>query len=126
MSYNLRLVEYFTSEFYQFEVTDLSHLAAPNFTFTINASEPMPFKVFEKRRRFLFLNSAIKHGEFTSTNDKDFYATVEIITLEGDVARGQIMFSVVDRLVQQVDANYDFTKQEFSNFFDTLFENFDG
>lgn len=125
MSYNHRLVDYFTSEFYQFEITDLSHLAAPTFTFTINGSEPKLFDEFEKRRRYLFLNSSIKHGEFSSPDDKSFYASVEILTLEGDVAKGVIMFHVDGRLLQRVDVNYDFTQEEFDKFFDDLFKDYD-
>lgn len=124
MSYNQRLVDYFTSEFYQFEVTDLAHLASPTFTFVINASEPKSFDEFEKRRRFLFLISGIKHGPFTSTDDESFYATVEILTLEGEKANGVIMFNIRDGLVQRVDVKYDFTEEEFANFFDALFENY--
>lgn len=124
MTYNLSLVEYFTSEFYQFEVTSLSHLAANSFTFTINASAPMDFEEFARRRRFLFLNSAISHGEFKSTDDKSFYASVEILTLEGTRAIGKIMFNVKDRLLQRVEVNYNFTENEFKAFFDALFKDY--
>ena len=124
MTYNRRLVEYFTSEFYQFEVTNLAHLAAPNFFFTINSSAPMDFKEFEGRRRFLFLNAAISHGQFKSANDTDFYASVEILTLEDERAIGEIMFSVKEGLLQKVDVNYNFTKAEFKIFFDALFKNY--
>lgn len=124
MTYNQRLVDYFTSEFYQFEVTNLAHLAAPDFFFTINSSAPMNFEEFEGRRRFLFLNAAISHGQFKSTNDTDFYASVEILTLEGERAIGEITFSIKDGLLQKVDANYNFTKQEFKIFFDALFKNY--
>uniref|UniRef100_A0A2A4Z676 SnoaL-like domain-containing protein n=1 Tax=OCS116 cluster bacterium TaxID=2030921 RepID=A0A2A4Z676_9PROT len=125
MTYNSRLVDYFTSEFYQFEVTNLAHLAAPDFIFTINSSAPMKFEEFEGRRRFLFLNAAISHGEFKSTDDAHFFASVEILTLEGDRAIGEIMFNVNDDgLLQKVDVNYEFTKAEFKTFFDALFKNY--
>ena len=124
MTQNQRLVDYFTNEFYQFEVTSLSHSASPYFTFTINSSAPMDFKEFSNRRRFLFLNAAITHGQFYAIDDMNFYANVEILTLEGDRVSGNIMFQIKDDLLQKVEVNYDLTEEEYRLFFDALFENY--
>lgn len=125
MSYNLRLVEYFISEFYQFEVTDLSHLAAPTFAFTVNGSEPRLFDEFEKRRRYLFHHSCIKHGEFSSSDDKSFFASFEVLTLEGDAVQGAIMLQVDRQLLQRVDVNYDLAQEDFDKFYNYLFKDYD-
>lgn len=125
MSCNQRLVDYFISEFYQFDVTDLSHLAASTFTFVINGGEPKLFDEFEKRRRYLFLNASIKHGEFSSPDGKSFYGSLEISTLEGAVAKGVIMFNVDEQLLQKVELNYDLTQEKFVEFFSYLFKDYD-
>lgn len=124
MSYNKSVVEYFTSEFYQFEKTELEHLVSASFSFTINGSDAMDFKEFSSRREHLFLNASIIHGEFVSTDDINFLAPVSITNLSAERVDGEINFKIENTLLERVDVNYHLTQIEYKNFFSKLFKDY--
>ena len=84
----------------------------------------MNFQKFSDRRLHLFLTANTTHGEFSTKDNTNFIADIEITTLDNVSYGGVIAFKVEDDLLQRVDVNYNLDKDEFKIFQEKLFKNF--
>lgn len=122
MSQNLRLVEYFSSEFYRSHTLDLAHIASTTFEFSVNSGPTKNFEEYAKRTAKLNKKANLIIGEFTSEDDIHFHASFET-KLDCKVsASGKCMFKVSRGLLERVNIDYDMTKEEFEIFNQLLFK----
>ena len=122
MSQNLRLVEYFTSEFYLGHLLDLSHIASPTFTFTVNSSPPENFEEYAKRTSALNRNGKLIIGKFTSEDDIHFHTNSVTKLNIGVSASCKLIFMVSRGLLERVNINYDMPNEEFQIFNQLIFK----
>lgn len=122
MSQNLRLAEYFTSEFYKNKTHQLAHIASPNFEFVLNNRGKKNFEEYAIRTTLVGRKSDIEIGEFTSTDDHLFKAACTITKDDGSTASGQMKLHVDHGLLQKVQLDYDLTTDEYLEFEKTMID----
>lgn len=120
MTKHARLVEFFVNEFYQYKLTDLSHLVATNFTFVVNSKPMVSYEVFKMQAATFFSNTSVRHGSFTSPDDARFYSSIEVTTYDHDLLRGEIMYVIENNLVQKIVLNYELTGADFDKFHSSI------
>lgn len=110
MSQNLRLVEYFSSNFYLNHTINLAHIASPSFVFRVNGGDKLDFKAFSLRRKLLSQNGKLSIGDISSDDDTTFYADFVAIINSGEEATGNCTFRVKNDLIERVEINYHLSK----------------
>lgn len=118
MSQNLRLVNYFVSEFYRNRMIELEHVTSPDFSFTLHTGAKQSFTEFAARMGFVNDNAKLELGEIHSTDDTIFIAPskVSIISEDGQefIATGENSFLIKNELLEEVKVTYNLADNEFA------------
>ena len=112
MSHNLKLVKYFTNEFYFDHTIDLAHIASNSFKYSVNSGPTKNFEEYAKRRSLFNQNARLTIGTFSSEDDMYFYADFNTELTNGERISGECMLRVSRGLLEQVDINYDLSGDE--------------
>ncbi len=120
---NLKLVKYFTSEFYLNHTNDLSHVASPTFEFSVNSGPVKGFEEYAERRAVFNHNAKLVFGKFRSDDDVHFYTEFETQLLNGTEVLGTCMFEVSELLIERVEIIYNLTDKEFAELERILLKN---
>lgn len=116
-SQNLRLVEYFVSEFYRKRALELEHIVSTRFTFKLHTLPPVNFKDFADRMAYISDNSTLKIQDIYSDDDVTFFAKSTIyIPREDDAdfeALGLNTFFIKNGLLDKVVVDYELSEDEF-------------
>ncbi len=117
VSQNLRLIEYFTSEFYSNKTSELAHIVSPDFNFKINNTAERDFEEYAESMLFMTSNTKFVMGDISSDNDDDFILNWEMSMYDESreilVGTGHSKFSVKKGLLQSVHIIYDDTEKVF-------------
>lgn len=112
MSQNLRLVKYFTSEFYFSHTIELAHIASTTFEFSINSGPKMGYEEFASRRALFTKDAKLELGDFTSADDLCFIANFKSELKNGQLISGKCIAEVARGLLERVEIKYDMTDGE--------------
>lgn len=115
MSQNLRLVEYFLSEFYKNRTLELAHIVSPNFYYCVNGGEKEDFETYVQRMNLIFKNS----DSFMTppqTEDDQIFAVDYVISIEtnGSIERlyGVAKYNIVNGLLENIHITHHNDQQE--------------
>lgn len=116
MTQNSRLVEYFTSKFYNKKTLDLGHVTSNRFTFCVNGGELQSFKAYASRRTLFTNNVILELGEFISDDDLVFVSEFNATPPDGKIVYGVCKITIVRGLLDKVEVAYKLSKKEMSDF----------
>lgn len=115
MTQNLRMVNYFVSEFYRKRTFELEHITSTSFSFKLQLNPEQSFKDFAERMNYINENAKLTIEEVKSEDDTTFYAqsTLRIPDGEGEEfkAHANNIFVVKNGLLDKVSVMYDLTDQ---------------
>lgn len=124
MTENRRLLNFFMSEHFKYELSDCKHLVSPDFTFIMNSQVIFDYRAFAHRRAYLYHRLSFNFGEFFTYDDESFYMPVELKTLDGSSILGQSMINVSAGKIQYSQADYFLTDEDFIAFYTKLYEDY--
>ncbi|MCJ8324309.1 MAG: hypothetical protein HRU29_16195 [Rhizobiales bacterium] len=117
VDHNLRLVEYFISEFYTKKTWELSHIASPTFVFDLNDGEPMDFAEYAESMKRMYSVATIKFGDLKAAGTEQFVAnwvmSMKTDRAEMDSGSGYTEFTVERGLLQNVSVFFDIKQYVF-------------
>lgn len=118
MSQNLRLVNYFISEFYSNNTFDLSHIVSPEFEFFLHTYEKKTFVDYAVRMDLISNCCMLEISPLTTIDDITFNACFKMLIPrknEADIyAVGINSFVVKDDLLHRVFVHYNQDDDEYN------------
>lgn len=118
MSQNLRLVNYFMSEFYRNKTLNLGYIVSPNFEFYIQDNVKKNFIHYANRMDLLCKCCELEMFSPTTEDDVKFTSKFKmVIEREGEedlIATGVNEFVIKDDLLFRVYVRYDHSDEEYA------------
>ena len=116
MTQSLRLVEYFTSEFYRDKTSVLEHIISPTFVYKLNSRPDENFQQYAARRMLVDEKATVVLGKLETKDDINFKATYVVTNKHGESATGVVIIRVEKNLLQEVHVKSDLTDENYRMF----------
>lgn len=116
----MRVVKFFINEFHKNNVSNISFIASPSFTFTVNGGGAKNFEQCAQRVEFLNERTHFQICPPETKDDERFYSECEIKLPneqgEFEEAFGKAEFVVKNGLLYALNARYYKSKNEYEEF----------